>query len=81
MRAKKAFTLSGVSAPSSAQAALRPRGFFAVTMAAGCSTGRLSLPGFTPRVTLADAAFDLGVTIAGQVSGTAFRFRGGRLKR
>ena len=40
---------------------------------------RLSLPGFTPRGTLAGAAFDLGVTIAGPSSGTAFRFRGGRL--
>ena len=72
MRARNAFTLSGVSAPSSTQAALRAHRFLAVTMAAGCSAGRLSLPVFTPHGTLADAAFDLGVTIA-------FRFRCGRL--
>ena len=34
-------------------------------MAASCSAGRLSLPVFTPHGTLPDAAFDLGVTIAG----------------
>jgi hypothetical protein len=81
MRARNAVTLSGVSAPSSTQAALRPRGFIAVTMAAVGSGNRLSLPGFTPRGTLADAAFDLGVAIAGPSNGTDFRFRGGRLER
>ncbi len=69
MRAKNAFTLSGVSAPSSVQTVSRQRGFQAVTMATRCSTDRLSLPGFMPRGTLADAAFDIGVTIAASVSG------------
>jgi hypothetical protein len=80
MRARNTFTLSGVSASSSTQAALRPRGFLAVTMATvGCSAGRLLLLGFTSRWTIAGAAFALGATIAGPSNGTAFRFRGGRL--
>ena len=55
------------SAPLSTQAVLRARRFLAVTMAAGCSAGRLALPVFTPHGTLAEAAFDLGITIAGPV--------------
>jgi hypothetical protein len=42
-----------------------------------CPPAGPDLPGFTPRGTLADAAFDLRITIAGPVSSTAFRFRRG----
>jgi hypothetical protein len=48
-----------------AQTLRRRFGFAACTMCDFGPAGRLSFPGFTSRWTIADAAFDLAVTIAG----------------
>jgi hypothetical protein len=79
IRSIRALISGGVSPPSSTQAALRPRGFLAVTIgAAGCSADRLSLSGFAFRPIERASACHF-TTIAGTPSGTGFRFRGGRL--